>query len=225
MNNISFVETENTEYEYIFPICTCCQLFIKKKLIHSDKSYMIANGYDFGSVEVFDILDTKTTKEDSQQSFQSQDQNNIPYYQKYNSLSDALFLNVVDNAFITPSRIYGQVLKLTGGNNAGSGMLALKAHMICFENLYESKLPLPSNNQQGQPDILPNYESLKQNVYEALFIGSEEKFEQIKNTGTEFKAILNKLCIIHIERCKLIMNILRQVLLLLLLLLILLLLL
>jgi hypothetical protein len=184
MNNLSFVEIEDSDYEYIFPICTKCQKLIKKKEIHSDKSYMIANGYDFGCVDVFDILKTTTVEKDSQQSSsnnQSQESNNSPYYEKYSSLSDTLFLNVVDNAFITPSRIYGQVLKLTSGNNDGSGMLALKAHMICFENLYESNIPsLSTNNQPVQQDTLPNYSSLVQNVFQALFIGSNEKFEYIK---------------------------------------------
>jgi hypothetical protein len=218
MNNLLFIETESSDYEYIFPICTNCQLLIKKKDIYAHNSYMIANNYDFGCVDVFDNIETINKKEnvsenvESQQSFsvnQSQEHTS-PYYQKYSQLSDKLFLNVVDNAFITPSRIYGQVLKLTSSNDAVSGMLAIKGHIICFENLYESKLPFSSNNSNVPIDILPNFSSLTNNVYQAMFIGKEEQFETIKSTGS-FKNILNKLCLIHIDNCKFIMNILRQV--------------
>ena len=196
MNNILFVETENNDYEYIFPICSSCQLFINKG--HIDKSYMIANSFDFGCVDVFDNFETNTNnKNENEQtsSINQSQEHNTPYYEESTQLSDILFLNVVDNAFITPSRIYGQVVKLTSGNNAGSGMSALKAHMICFENLYESRKPIKlddnllSNTKPNPVGILPNFDSLgseEQSCYQAIFIGSEEQFEHIKSTGLQF---------------------------------------
>ena len=69
-------------------------------------------------------------------------------------------------------------------------MLALKQHMICFENLYEF------TSVQSK---LPNLLSVK-DAQNTIFIGENDQFEYIKSVGTQFKSILNKLCIVDIEK-------------------------